>query len=306
MIKLTIIHALISLTFAVNAKVVFFDGTFIVGNVKMVDESSIHIIPMGLETSEVILVGNIDTLKLENGMIPVVNSSVKYFYRNGEFLSNNYEWIDEADEISYDDYTSMSKDYKYEGSKRTHQSYPIATVYFGLPVMTAVSLQEENGTFSMSPNFGLSFQLPYYAFGAVDISPGIRFMNYTFESSFQGRVEAIQLGTDANIDLKPILYFFPENLHMSVNAGFDYNFAYDINQDSKIYKSVETVEPGAKYTGFGVGFGTSLEYWQKELPLALRIWGRGNLIPQAPPFTDQVTMFGNIGISVALVFKRNR
>lgn len=306
MIKITIIHSLISLTFALHGKVVFFDGTYVVGNVTKVDESSIYIIPMGLETSEGILIGNIDTLKLENGMIPVVNSTVKYFYRNGEFLANNYEWMDEDAETGYKDYTSMSIDYKYEGSKRTHQSYPIATAYFGLPVMTAVSLQEENGKFSMSPNFGLSFQLPYYPFGAVDISPGIRFMNYSFESSFQGRVEAIQLGADANIDLKPILYFFPENLHMSINAGFDYNFAYDINQDSKIYKSVETVEPGAKYTGFGLGIGTSLEYWQKDLPLAFRIWGRGNLIPQAPPFTDLVTMFGNIGISVVLVFKRNR
>ena len=51
------------------------------GKVTKVDESTVYIIPMGLESAEGVLVGNIDTLKLENGMFPVISSSVNTFMR---------------------------------------------------------------------------------------------------------------------------------------------------------------------------------------------------------------------------------
>ena len=35
--------------------------------------------PIGLDTPEGVLVGNIDSLRMENGMVPVVNSAVKYY-----------------------------------------------------------------------------------------------------------------------------------------------------------------------------------------------------------------------------------
>ena len=32
-------------------------------------------------------------------MIPVINSAVKYFYQNGEFLANDSDWMDEYDDF---------------------------------------------------------------------------------------------------------------------------------------------------------------------------------------------------------------
>ena len=82
-LKGLILALLPGVVFALHGKIVFYDGTYVVGKVTKVDESSVHIVPIGLDTAEGVLVGNIDSLKVENGMVPVVNSSVKYFYQNG-------------------------------------------------------------------------------------------------------------------------------------------------------------------------------------------------------------------------------
>ena len=109
---------------ALHGKIVFYDGTYVVGKVTKVDEASVYIVPIGLDTSEGVLVGNIDSLRMENGMIPVINSSVKYFYQNGEFLANDSDWMDEYDDFQYDDYTSIQEEYKYEKTrKKTSQQH---------------------------------------------------------------------------------------------------------------------------------------------------------------------------------------
>ena len=77
--------------FAIHGKIVFYDGTYVVGKVTKVDEATVYIVPIGLDTPEGVLVGNIDSLKMENGMVPIINSAVKYFYDNGEFLANDEE-----------------------------------------------------------------------------------------------------------------------------------------------------------------------------------------------------------------------
>ena len=83
-----IIQLLVGTIFALHGKIVFYDGTYVVGKVTKVDESTVYIVPIGLDTSEGVLAGNIDSLKLENGMVPVISSAVKYLYQNGEFLAN--------------------------------------------------------------------------------------------------------------------------------------------------------------------------------------------------------------------------
>ena len=85
--KLIILPLFVGFLFGLHGKITFFDGTYVVGRVTKVDESTVYIVPMGLDTAEGVLVGNIDTLKMENGMVPVINSAVKYFYQNGEFLA---------------------------------------------------------------------------------------------------------------------------------------------------------------------------------------------------------------------------
>ena len=291
--------------FALHGKIVFYDGTYVVGKVTKVDEATVYIVPIGLDTSEGVLVGNIDSLKMENGMVPVVNSAVKYFYHNGEFMSNDDDWMDEYDDFKYDDYATLQEEYKYEKSKKTHQQYYHVSGFGGIPIFTAVSLQEENGSFKMSPNIGLSFQMPYYPIGALDISPGFRFMTFSFESTSQGLVQALQLAPFATFDFKPVFYFFPDNIHISADAGLSFNIGYDVNQDRSLYPGVDEASSDDSYSGAGLIFGGSVDYWMPEMPIAFRLFFNNFTIPQAPPFTDVSTMFANIGISMVVVLKRH-
>ena len=145
---------------ALHGKIVFYDGTYVVGKVKKVDESSVYIIPIGLDTPEGVLVGNIDSLKMENGMVPVVNSSVKYFYQNGEFISNDDDWMDEYDDFQYGDYSTPQQPYEYQQKEKSIQQFYRLSAFGGVPFATAVSLQEEGGSFKMNPNFGFLFKCP--------------------------------------------------------------------------------------------------------------------------------------------------
>ena len=142
-LKGLVLPLLPGVVFALHGKIVFYDGTYVVGKVTKVDEAVVYIVPIGLDTPEGVLVGNIDSLKIENGMVPVVNSAVKYFYQNGEFLANDSDWMDEYDDFQYDDYAMLQTEYKYESIKKTHQQYYQVSAFGGLPVSAAVSLQEE-------------------------------------------------------------------------------------------------------------------------------------------------------------------
>ena len=303
-IKIVIIQLFVCCVFALHGKIVFYDGTYVVGKVTKVDEATVYIVPIGLDTSEGVLVGNIDSLRMENGMIPVINSAVKYFYQNGEFLANDSDWMDEYDDFKYDDYATLQEEYKYEKSKKSYQQYYQVSGFGGIPIYTAVSLQEDNGTFKMTPNIGVSFQMPYYPIGALDISPGLRFMTYSFEASTQGLVQALQFAPFATFDFKPVFYFFPDNIHISADAGFSFNIGYDVNQDVTFYPGVDVTEDDT-YSGIGVIFGGSIDYWMPDMPLAFRLFFNSFTIPQAPPFTDVSTMFGNVGISMVVVLKRH-
>jgi len=305
-IKKVIIYLLFfELLFSIHGKIVFYDGTYVVGKVTKVDESSVYIIPIGLDTSEGVLVGNIDSLKMENGMVPVLSSSVVYLYDNGEFLKNDDDWMDQNYDFKYDDYTRLQDSYKYEETKKTHQQYYQLSLFSSFPVMTAVSIKEEDDTFKAVMNLGGSFQLPYYPIGALDISPGIRAMTYGYEVSTQGKVQAINLAAFSTFDFKPIFYFLPEAMHISADFGLNYNFAYDLDQNKALYPQVETVTDNETYSGVGIYAGSSIDYWMSELPLAFRFFFNGYVVPQAPPFTDESTFFGSIGLSAVVVLKRH-
>ena len=293
------------LLFSIHGKIVFYDGTYVVGKVTKVDESSVYIIPIGLDTSEGVLVGNIDSLKMENGMVPVLSSSVVYLYDNGEFLKNDDDWMDQNYDFKYDDYTSLQDSYKYEEIKKTHQQYYQVSLFSSYPVLSAVSIQEDDGTSKIVMNLGGSFQLPYYPIGALDISPGIRAMTYGYEVSTQGKVQAINLAAFSTFDFKPVFYFIPKAIHVSADFGLNYNFAYDLDQNKVSYPNVETVAADATYSGVGLYAGGSIDYWMSELPLAFRFFFNGYVVPQAPPFTDESTFFGSIGLSAVIVLKRH-
>ena len=40
----------------------------------------------------------------------------------------------------------------------------------------------------MGPNVGINIQFPYYPVGPVDISPGLRFMTFSYEANHLGNL----------------------------------------------------------------------------------------------------------------------
>ena len=302
--KLIIIPLFVGYLFGLHGKITFFDGTYVVGRVTKVDESTVYIIPMGLDTAEGILVGNIDTLKMENGLVPVVSSAVKYFYEKGEFIPNNDDWMDEFDDFKYDDYTTQKEEYKYEESKKPATAYNSVTVYGGMPFAMA-SLQDSLKTTTLAPNLGIGIQAPYFPVGAVDISPGLKIMTFGFDNPDMGVVNAIQLGGNMSVDFKPVFFFLPEALHLCMDLGINYNIAFK-HEPSAFALSHLEYDGEPNYGGIGFNTGASMDYWFSDIPLALRLFGSSNIIPQGEPWPELKTGFINVGAMLIVVMKRHR
>ena len=302
--KLIIIPLFVGYLFGLHGKITFFDGTYVVGRVTKVDESTVYIIPMGLDTAEGILVGNIDTLRMENGLVPVVSSSVKYFYEKGEFLANNDDWMDEFDDFKYDDYTTQKEEYKYEESKKPSTAYNSVTVYGGMPFAFR-SLQDSLKATTLTPNLGLVIQAPYFPVGAVDISPGLKIMTFGFDNPDMGVVNAIQLSGNMSVDFKPVFFFLPKALHLCMDLGINYNIAFKHEPSAFALSHVE-YDGEPTYGGIGFSTGASMDYWFSDIPLALRLFGSTNIIPQGEPYPELKTGFINVGAMLVVVMKRHR
>ena len=302
--KLIIIPLFVGFLFGLHGKITFFDGTYVVGRVTKVDESTVYIIPMGLDTAEGILVGNIDTLKMENGLVPVVSSAVKYFYEKGEFLANNDDWMDEFDDFKYDDYVIQKEEYKYEETKKLATAYNSVTVYGRMPFAMA-SLKDSLGVTTLMPNLGIGFQTPYFPVGAVDISPGFKIMTYGFDNPDMGVVSAMQLSGNMSVDFKPVFFFLPEALHLCVDIGVNYNIATK-NEPSVYGLSHIDYDGEPNYGGIGFSTGGSIDYWFSDIPLALRFFGNTHIVPQGEPYPELKTGFINVGAMLVVVMKRHR
>ena len=194
--------------FALHGKIVFYDGTYVVGKVTKVDEASVYIVPIGLDTSEGVLVGNIDSLRMENGMTPVINSSVKYFYQNGEFLANDSDWMDEYDDFQYDDYASIQEEYKYEKTRKKNSEFWSATAFGAYPALKVGSLNDSAKVTKLNFNLGFGLQAPYYPLGALDFSPGFSFMTYGFLITLVLVIMAVQASANLITDFKPSFFFY--------------------------------------------------------------------------------------------------
>ncbi len=289
---------LVGILFALHGKIVFYDGTYVVGKVTKVDESAVYIIPIGLDTSEGVLIGNIDSLKLENGMMPVVNSAVEYFYDNGEFLANDKDWMDEYDNFKYDDYAIIQEEYKYEETKKTNSQFWSATVFGAYPAITYSSLSDSAKLTKMNLNLGLSLHAPFYPVGAVDVSPGFKMMTFGFDSPDMGVVNAFQVAGNIIVDIKPILFFLPKPLHFTFNSGISYNIGFKVEPTAQY-------EGDPKYGGVGFNVGTSMDYHLPDLPLAFRIFINNTIIPQGIPFPELKTGYINVGANLILILKRH-
>ena len=111
-IKFLCLLCMIGMLFGLHGKIVFYDGTYVIGKVTKVDESSVYIIPVGLDTPEGVLVGNIDSLNMENGMVPVLNSNVEYFYQGGTFTPNNDDWMADASQKDYHEHIDLEEEFQ--------------------------------------------------------------------------------------------------------------------------------------------------------------------------------------------------
>ena len=104
--KLIITSILLSsILFSIEGIIVFNDQTIIEGDVKTIDNNSVIITPKGLTFPEEILLQSIDSVKINNGMIPIVNGKIFYFYQNGKFVDaqqiNNSQQINTS--VDYED-----------------------------------------------------------------------------------------------------------------------------------------------------------------------------------------------------------
>jgi len=299
--KIIILPFLLGALYGIQAKVSFYDGTYVFGTLNKVDESTVYITPMGLDTPEGMLVGNIDSLKLETGMYLVVGGHVKYLYENGEFFTYEEDWLDQYDDSKYDEHTAYTEEYKYTQREQSNTEFFHIATYGGFPVKYLSSL--DTSETKSSPNIGLSFQLPYSEVGAIDISPGFTIMTFGFTNPDMGEIMGLQLKGNLDMDFKPVFFFLPDPIHLGVNFGVNYNLALK-NEPSAYGLSHVEYDGDPTYGGVGFNVGTYFDYWFPALPIALRGFVSTNIIPQGEPYPELKTGFFNVGMKAIVVLKR--
>ena len=279
--KLLITLLTIGYAFSINGTITFYDGTSLEGELSSSDTRYVFIIPNGLVMPEKIPVVDIELLKLENGILIIEDGIAQQTYMDGKFSlieRKTAEEISMADsEEGYDDYSLGNLDY-----------FSLSTFY-GMPVYYRPSLQTEDGKNPISlPNLGLTFSLPYFPIGPINMSVGGRLITLGFDKDYgieNKKIKSITLAGILFTDLQPILNFFGENIHLGMETGLTYSLGWQEDYGG----------------GLGVLVGGNLDYWFEELPLAIRFFGNGYMIPSP---TEGMTGFGNIGAAIMLVLKR--
>ena len=296
----------VKLLFGIHGKVIFFDGTYVVGQITKIDDSKVHIIPMGLNNSEGMLITNIDTLRIEDGKIAVLNSNIKYFYQNGKFTENNDDWLDEFNDFKYDeDIAKYEDNFKYEGKEKTNQAYYKISLFGAGAIALGMSDTEGNSTGKADPlNFGIGFQSPYIVLGAVDASPGAYIMLYGYDDDFMGKVSAYQMVANGSFDFNPIFFFLPEWFHLCVDIGLSYN--NKIKVDPKELPWTDGSIPIDNFGGFGLNIGPSFNFSSSSFPMEFNMFSHMNLVPQNGEWAPAKTPILNFGANIVVVLKRGR
>jgi len=281
--KLLITLLTIGYAFSINGAITFYDGTSLEGELSSSDTRYVFIIPNGLVMPEKIPVVDIELLKLENGILIIENGIAQQTYMDGKFSLIERQADEEISmvdsEEGYDDHSLGNLDY-----------FSFSTFY-GMPVYYRSSLQTEDGKNPTAlPNLGFTFSLPYFPVGPINMSMGGRLITLGFDRVFETekdakKIKSITLAGILFTDLQPILNFFGENIHLGMETGLTYSLGWQEDYAG----------------GLGVLVGGNLDYWYEELPLAIRLFGNGYMIPSP---TEGMTGFGNIGAAIMLVLKR--
>ena len=113
-----------------------------------------------------------------------------------------------------------------------------------------------------------------------------------------GNIDALQFAFGSSADFKPIFYFLPENIHLNVDVGLSYNFGITVEP-----KASYDGEP--RYGGFGLISGFSINYHFDDLPIALKLFGQNQIVPQGIPYPEEKTGFISTGISIVVALRRH-
>lgn len=271
--------------YCINGTIIFYDGTTLEGELSSSDVRYVFIIPDGLVTPEKIPVVDIESLDLENGISLIADGIAQQTYIDGKFSKISRP---EDEEISIND----SED-KYENYSLGTLDYFSISFFGGIPIYYRPSLLlDDNKTPTALPNLGVSFSLPYFPIGPINMSAGGRIMTFGFDKDFAVdeqlplKIKSITLAGILFTDLQPILNFMGDNIHFGMETGITYSIGWEENYDG----------------GIGVVVGGILDYWFEDSPLGIRLFGNGYMIPSP---IDGMTGFGNIGASLLLALKRS-
>ena len=281
--NLYFVFIILGYAFSMNSTITFYDGTTLKGELSSSDTRHVFIVPEGLVMPEKIPVVDIDKFSLENGIILVEDGLAKQTYIDGKFsvIQRNISENITSEDSNDDEYVSLG-----------NLDYFSISGFYGSPVYFRPSLQNEEGENPTAiPTLGLNFSLPYFPLGPVNMSIGGRLITFGFDKEFgtierSKKIKSITIASVLKADLQPILNFFGDNVHPTIESGITYSLGWDEDYSG----------------GLGIVVGGSLDYWFEDSPLGLRLFGNGYMIPDP---NESLTGFGNIGASITLSLRRS-
>ena len=323
--KLIIIFPLFSsLLFSIEGIIVFNDQTIIEGDVKKIDSKSVVITPEGLTFPEEILLQSIDSVKINNGMVPISNGKVFHYYQNGVFLDaqqvNSSQQINTP--VNYEDveyvlvpnwsvnfYTGYPLPAPFRGS--SFEEFDKGNILYGL------SLGSPYGFFAGDFYMNIIAEFAYYdfeqtrggpSFGGpayqIGVSPGFFIGNTSFSATactgFYRSDDYDSTGVD---DFTGEITY---NTKSGLTAGTILGGSIDIPLGEIIiekYGSVELFKPLNLFIGQFVDYKILDSFRIRDIEeqlsaFEMRVTGRSNLIQKA----EGATYWIDMGISFGYEF----
>ena len=313
-----------SILFSIQGIIVFNDQTIIEGDVKTIDNNSVIITPKGLTFPEEILLQSIDSVKINNGMIPIVNGKIFYFYQNGKFV--DAQQINNSQQINTSvDYEDVEYVLVPNWSLNLYTGYPLPAPFRGSSfeefdkgnMLYGLSLGSPYGFFAGDFYMNIIAEFAYYnfeqtkggpSFGGpayqIGVSPGFFIGNTSFSATactgFYRSDDYDSTGVDDATG--EITY----STKPGITAGTILGGSIDIPLGEiilKKYGSVELFKPLNLFIGQFVDYkildSFRIRDIEKQLSaFEMRITGRSNLIQKA----EGATYWIDIGVSFGYEF----
>ena len=313
-----------SILFSIQGIIVFNDQTIIEGDVKTIDNNSVIITPKGLTFPEEILLQSIDSVKINNGMIPIVNGKIFYFYQNGKFV--DAQQINNSQQINASvDYEDVEYVLVPNWSLNLYTGYPLPAPFRGSSfeefdkgnMLYGLSLGSPYGFFAGDFYMNIIAEFAYYnfeqtkggpSFGGpayqIGVSPGFFIGNTSFSATactgFYRSDDYDSTGVDDATG--EITY----STNPGITAGTILGGSIDIPLGEiilKKYGSVELFKPLNLFIGQFVDYkildSFRIRDIEKQLSaFEMRITGRSNLIQKA----EGATYWIDIGVSFGYEF----